>query len=120
MKTKQTNIPVKQLQLDDINELSIAVFICKTEVEQKLVKYATDIGGILLSSMRGKGLSRGAIARAFGGYAEYNVVLFMVRSEFAKDLVQDVSIKFKFDEPGAGKGFLLDTDGYMGAKAAFI
>ena len=120
MKKKQTSIPVESLQLDEINDLSIAVFICKTKDEPALVRYATDIGGILMSSMRGKGLSRGAIARAFGGYDEYNVVLVMVRSEVAKDLVQDVSIKFKFDEPGSGKGFLLDTDGYMGAKAAFI
>ena len=120
MKKKQNSMSIRQLQLDDINELSIAVFICKTKDEPALVKYATDIGGILLSSMRGKGLSRGAIARAFGGYGEYNVVLVMVRSEVAKELVQDVSIKFKFDIPGSGKGFLLDTDGYMGAKAAFI
>ena len=120
MKKKQNSIPVKQLQLDDISELSIAVFICKTKEEPALIKYSTDIGGILLSSMRGKGLSRGAIARAFGGYDDYNVVLVMIRSEVARDLIQDVSIKFKFDEPGAGKGFLLDTDGYMGAKAAFI
>ncbi|MBQ8468663.1 MAG: hypothetical protein IJ542_02785 [Clostridia bacterium] len=118
--SKQNKFAIKKLQLEDINELSIAVFICKTKVEGELVKYATDIGGILLSSIRGKGLSRGAVARAFGGYDEFNVVFVMVRSEVGRDLVQDVSIKFKFDEPNNGKGFLIDTDGYMGAKAAFV
>ena len=120
MQRKKVKMAIKKLQLDDINELSIAVFICKTEKEQELCNYAQDIGGIVMSSVRGKGLSRGSIARAFGGYAEMNVVLVMVRSEVAKELVQDVSIKFKFNEPNNGRGFLLDTDGYMGAKAAFI
>ena len=119
MKNK-TKFAVKKLQLDDINELSIAIFICKTSQERELIKYASDIGGILLSSVRGKGLSHGAVARAFGGYSEMNVVSVLVMTEFAKNLVQDVSIKFKFDEPGNGRGFLIDTDGYMGAKAEFI
>lgn len=120
MRKNKTKMAIKKLQLEDINELSMAVFICKTEKEQDLCKYAQDIGGIVLSSIRGKGLSRGAIARAFGGYSEMNVVLTMIRSEVAKEFVQDVSIKFKFYEPNNGRGFLIDTDGYMGAKAAFI
>ena len=116
----QNKFAIKKLQLEDINDLSIAVFICRREVESALIKYATDIGGLLLSSVRGKGLSRGAVARAFGGYTEMNVVAIMVRSEVAKNLVQDVSIKFRFNEPNNGKGFLIDTEGYMGAKAAFV
>lgn len=117
---KQMPMIVRGLQLADINELSIAVFICKREKEPELIQYATDIGGVLLSSIRAKGLSRGSIATAFGAYSEMNVVLIMAREEIAKSVVQDVSIKFKFDKPGNGKGFLIDTDGYMGAKAAFI
>ena len=122
MKKDKKKMPtiVRGLQLSDINELSIAVFICKREKEGELIRYATDIGGILLSSIRAKGLSRGSIATAFGVYTEINVVTIMARSEIAKSIVQDVSIKFKFDKPGNGKGFLLDSDGYMGAKAAFI
>ena len=111
---------IRKLQLSDINDLSIAVFICKRNDETKLIEYCQDIGGVLLTSMRAKGLSRGGIASTFGAYSDMNVVLIMCLSETAKDLVHDVSSKFKFTEPGNGKGFLIDADGYMGAKAAFI
>lgn len=111
---------VKKLKLSEINELSMAVFICATKIEPQVKNYINDIGGIILSSIRGKGLSRSAIAVALGAYKEMNVIFAMCQTEIAKNIVQDVSIKFKFDLPGNGKGFVLDTDGYMGAKAAFI
>ena len=44
MQKKKVKMAIKKLQLDDINELSIAVFICKTEKEQELCNYAQDIG----------------------------------------------------------------------------
>ncbi len=117
---KKVKVPVRKLKLSEIDELSIAVFICKTEKENELKNYVQDIGGIVLSSIRGKGLSRNAVAVAFGAYTEMNVILAMCQAEVARNIVQDVSIKFKFNEAGNGKGFLLDTEGYMGAKAAFI
>lgn len=117
---KKNKPSIRKLQLSDINEISIAVFICKTQKEAELTQYVKDIGGIVLSSIRGKGLSRNAIAVAFGAYTEMNVVFVMCQQEIARNIVQDVSIKFKFNEQGNGKGFLLDTEGYMGAKAAFI
>ena len=117
---KKNKTPVRKLKLSEIEEISIAVFICKTKKEPELKRYVSDIGGIVLSSMRGKGLSRGAMAVAWGAYDEFNVVLVMCQEEIARNIVQDVSIKFQFNKPGNGKGFLLDTEGYMGAKAAFI
>lgn len=117
---KKNKTPVRKLKLSEIEEISIAVFICKTKKEPELKRYVSDIGGIVLSSMRGKGLSRGAMAVAWGAYDEFNVVLVMCQEEIARNIVQDVSAKFQFNKPGNGKGFLLDTEGYMGAKAAFI
>ncbi len=117
---KKNKMAIKKLQLSDIDELSIAVFICKQTVENQLTAYVKDIGGIVLSSMRGRGLSRVGIASAFGAYTDVNVVMVMCLKDVAKDLVHDVSSKFKFNVPGNGKGFLMETDGYMGAKAAFI
>ncbi len=106
-------------KLSQINELNIAVFICKTSKEQELKAYASSLGGVVLSSMRARGLSRSALAVAFGAYTEINVILIMCQREISKRLIYDVSQKFNFSKPGNGKGFLLDIDGYMGAKAAF-
>lgn len=107
-------------KLSEINELSIAVFICKTETEPELKTYVESIGGKVLSSIRGKGLSRNAFAAAIGAYTKVNVVFAICQTEISRKLVHDVSIKFKFNEQGNGKGFLMDTDGYMGAKACFV
>lgn len=117
---KKAKMQTRKPKLSEINELSIAVFICKTSEESELKKYAEELGGKLLSSMRAKGLSRSSIAAAFGAYTNVCVVLVMCQQEISRRLVHDVSVKFKFTEAGNGKGFLLDTDGYMGAKAAFI
>lgn len=120
MKSKTTTNVVNKRRLQDINEINIAVFICKTSKEPELKKYVSEIGGVVLSSVRGKGLSRSGIATAFGAYSEVNVVFVMCQEEIARDIIQDVSAKFKFNVAGNGKGFLIDTEGYMGAKAAFI
>ncbi len=117
---KKNKISVRKLKLSEIDELSIAMFICKSKLEPNLKKYVSDIGGVVLSSIRGKGLSSNAIAAAFGAYSEMNVVMVMCQKEIARNIVQDVSIKFEFYNPGNGRGFLLDVDGYMGAKAPFI
>lgn len=117
---KNKQVSVRKLKLSEINELSIAVFICKTSKETEVKNYIHDIGGIVLSSIRGKGLSREGIAVAFGAYAQMNVIFAMCQKEIGKTLVHDISLKFKLHESGNGKGFLIDTEGYMGAKAPFI
>lgn len=119
---KKSKLPTSyhKPKLSEINELSIAVFICKTEAEPELKKYIESLGGKILSSLRGKGLSRSAFAAAIGAYTNINVVFAMCQTEISRRLVHDVSIKFKFNEQGNGKGFLINSDGYMGAKARFI
>ena len=40
--------------------------------------------------------------------------------EDIRDFMQFISEKFELSLPGNGKGFTIDIDGYLGAKALFI
>lgn len=113
-------ISVRKLKLGEIDELSMVIFICRTKLEPQLKNYVNDIGGIVLSSIRGKGLSSSAVAAVFGAYSEMNVVFVMCQKEIAQMVVQDTSERFQFNKAGNGRGFVVDIDGYMGAKAPFI
>lgn len=119
-KSVQSEPERRKPKLSEIDELGMAVFICKTSKENELKDYVTELGGVVLSSMRARGLSRNAVAVAFGAYTEMNVIFVTCQQEISRQLIYDVSQKFKFSQAGNGKGFLIDVDGYMGAKAAFI
>ena len=54
------------------------------------------------------------------GAHEMAVFFAVARVEDIKDFMQFISEKFELALPGNGKGFTIDIDGYLGAKALFI
>ena len=112
---------MKTIKLSQINNLVMCMFIVKQKLEKDVCKTINDIGGVVLNVSRGKGVSRYSVFEAFGvGNNEISLVIAEAREEDAKDIIKKVAEEFKFNIPGNGKGFALDIEGYMGAKAPFI
>ena len=110
-----------KLSLSEINELVMCMLIVKREIEKQVVKKVEEVGGIVVSISRGKGVSRYSIFEAFGvGSSDISLVISQARKEDAEDVIRAVSNEFKFNVPGNGKGFALNVDGYMGARAPFM
>lgn len=111
----------RKLKLSEITELSIAVFIVPRENETKVCSLIEQNRGVVLSKFKGKGLSRASVLTGIGAFLDdVSVVFSMARVEEVKDLVTNVSYVLNLDKPGNGKAFVIDVDGYMGAKAPFI
>lgn len=111
----------RKFKLSEINELSLCFFIVKRTLEKDVSEKINELGGVVLDISRGKGVSRYSVFEAFGvGNSEISVIISQARKEDSKELIECVSKQFNFNIPGNGKGFSVDVDGYMGAKAAFL
>ena len=111
----------KSLKISQINELTMCMFIVKRDSEKAVCSKIVEEGGVVLSVSRGKGVSRYSVLEAFGvGCNEISLIISQARREDAEELIRDVSTAFKFNVPGNGKGFALNIEGYMGAKAPFV
>ncbi len=110
-----------RLLLSEINELVMCMFIVKREIEKSVCDKIAACDGVVINVSRGKGVSRYSVFEAFGvGSSDISLVISQARKEDAEDLIKAVASEFKFNIPGNGKGFALNVEGYMGAKAPFI
>jgi len=111
----------KRPKLSEINELSFCVFIIKREEELKLKNRIKELEGEIVSITRGIGVSRATVFESLKiGTDNISVFFVLSRVEDVKDFMQTITEEFEFNVPGKGKGFTIDIDGYLGAKAVFI
>ena len=111
----------KRPKLSEINELSLSVFIIKRKQEDKLKKRIEELEGEIVSISRGIGASRGTVFESLKiGMDEVSVFFVLVRIEDVRDFMRKITDEFELCVPGNGKGFAIDIDGYLGAKAVFI
>lgn len=122
MKSKAKNVTTtKKLKLSEINELTISVFIVKRDNEDHLKARLNELGAKILSIMRGVGVSRQNVFESLRiGTDDCSVFLVTSRIEDVREIMQTISTEFALTVPGNGKGFTIDVDGYLGAKAIFI
>lgn len=108
-------------KLNEINELSLSVFIIKKEQEDKLRKKINELEGEIVSITKGIGVSRSTVFESLKiGMEDMSVFFVLVRIEDVRDFMQTITEEFELCVPGNGKGFVIDIDGYLGAKAVFI
>ena len=108
-------------KLNEINELSIFVVIIPRDMEDEAVDIIKENKGIILSRCKGKGISRAGVLSGIGAYSKNISCIFsMVREEEAIELADAVTDRFDLDVPGNGKAFIINSLGYMGAKAPFV
>ncbi len=117
LKTQPTHRPT----LNEINELTMSIFIIKRKQEEKLASRILELGGQILSIMRGIGVSRSSVFESLKvGTDDCSVFFVISRVEDVRDMMQTIAEEFSLAVPGNGKGFCVDIDGYLGAKAMFI
>jgi len=110
-----------KLKLNEINELSLVVFIVKKSKEDKLKERLLSLNAKVVSIVRGLGVSRNTIFESLKiGTEEVSVFFATSRVEDVKDLLKLITEEFELAVPGNGKGFVLDVDGYLGAKGLFV
>ena len=115
------NKRVHKLSLSEIENLSLCVFIVKKNVEQKLKASIIENEGKILSITYGTGISRSSIFNSLNvGAEEMSVFFVTIRVEDVRKFMRTISKEFELAVPGNGKGFVLDVDGYLGAKALFV
>lgn len=100
--------------LEDINEVKMMVFIVSPELEESVKTRIGSLGGRVLSVEKGKGIQRSHFVLG-EDYVTY-VIFAVARKEDADNITLAVSIEHNFHLPNTGLGFVVDVDGYMGAK----
>lgn len=121
VKVKLRSQSNKKLRLGEINELSMAVFIIQREKENELKKRILELGGKNLSISWGTGISRNTVFESLKiGTEDVSVFFVMARVEDVREIMKTITEEFSLAIPGNGKGFIIDIDGYLGAKAPFI
>ena len=108
-------------RLSEINELSLSVFIVKRQDEDRLKQRIKELEGEIVSITRGIGVSRATVFESLKiGTDDVSVFFTLSRIEDVRDFMQQITEEFELCVPGNGKGFTIDVDGYLGAKAVFI
>lgn len=108
-------------KLSEINELAMAVFIVKRRDENRLSTKLKELGVEILSVTRGIGVSRNTVFESLKvGMEDVCVFFAMARVEDIRDIMETITEEFDLTFPGNGKGFVVDIDGYLGAKAKFL
>lgn len=111
----------KPLKISEIEDLSICVFIVKRNLEERLRSSIIENDGKILSITYGTGISRTSLLSSLKVGSDDVVVFFVtIRVEDVHKFMRIISKEFELAVPGNGKGFVLDVDGYLGAKALFV
>lgn len=120
-KSKVKKTVKRPIKLSEINKLSMCVFIVNREYENQIKTRLHDLQARVVSIIRGIGVSRYSMFSSLKvGTSDMVVILAISRVEDTKKVMKTISIEFSLAKPGNGKSFVIDVDGYLGAKAKFI
>ena len=118
---KKTKLTHKKFSLDDIDELKFMVIITKPEFERSIINRIASFGGRAFFSKKAEGVSKDKKIEMLGIQPVENVVIFATaRSEDATNILVALNSEFNFSAPGYGLGFIVDVEGFMGAKGLFL
>ena len=111
----------KKFSLDQIDELKFMIVIVKPEKEAEAVERLEELGGRVLLTKMGEGISKNKSLELLGIQTTKNVLIFAcARKEDADNMLVALNLELHFTEPGNGLGVTIDVDGYMGTKGLFI
>ena len=111
----------RKLKVSEIEDLSVCVFIVRKNLEDKLKSEILANDGKILSITYGTGISSTSMFSSLKVGSDDVVVFFVtIRVEDVRKFMKIISKQFELAVPGNGKGFVLDVDGYLGAKALFV
>lgn len=116
-----TKIKPKKFTLEQIDELKFLLVIVKPSIEKQVSLRLEELGGRVLLSKIGEGISKNKSLELLGIQTTESALLFAcARREDADNLLVALNAEFNFTEPGNGLGLTIDCDGYMGSKGLFI
>lgn len=116
-----TKTKPKKFTLEQIDELKFMLVIVKPSIEKKVASRLEELGGRVLLSKIGEGISKNKSLELLGIQTTESALLFAcARKEDADNLLVALNAEFNFTEPGNGLGLTIDCDGYMGSKGLFI
>lgn len=111
----------KKFTLDQIDELKFLLVIVKPSIEKQVALRLEELGGRVLISKIGEGISKNKSLELLGIQTTESALLFAcARKEDADNLLVALNAEFNFTEPGNGLGLTIDCDGYMGSKGLFV
>lgn len=114
-------IKPKKFTLDQIDELKFLLVIVKPSIEKQVALRLEELGGRVLISKIGEGISKNKSLELLGIQTTESALLFAcARKEDADNLLVALNAEFNFTEPGNGLGLTIDCDGYMGSKGLFV
>lgn len=121
MKKENNKVGQKKFSLDQIDELKFLLIIVKPSLEKTVVDRMEELGGRVLMSKLGEGVSKNSNLELLGITQNESALIFGVaRKEDADNLLIALNMEFNFAEPGNGLGLTIDVDGYMGTKGLFV
>lgn len=116
-----TKIKPKKFTLEQIDELKFILVIVKPSLEKQVSLRLEELGGRVLISKIGEGISKNKSLELLGIQTTESALLFAcARKEDADNLLVALNAEFNFTEPGNGLGLTIDCDGYMGSKGLFV
>ena len=119
-KSKDKSKP-KKFALEQIDELKFMLIIVKPEIEKPVISRLEELGGRVLLSKIGEGISKNKSLELLGIQTSESLLIFAcARKEDADNMLVALNLEFNFTEPGNGLGLTIDCDGYMGAKGLFV
>ena len=111
----------RKFSLDQIDELKFIIIIIKPELEKQVTIRLEELGGRVLLTKLGEGISKNKAMELLGIQSTESVLIFATaRKEDADNMLMALDTEFNFTEPGNGLGMTLDVDGYMGSKGLFV
>lgn len=120
-KSTKKNVKKKKFSLDQIDEMKLVIIIVRPEVENPVIDRLEEMGGRVLLTEHGEGISKSKSLELLGLQTVEDVVIFATaRKEDADNLLIALDSEFNFTQPGAGLGLTVEVDGYMGAKGLFV
>lgn len=118
---KRSHYRPKKFSLDQIDELKFVLIIVKPELEKTTTTRLEELGGRVLITKIGEGISKNKSLELLGIQTTQSCLIFAcARKEDADNLLVALNMELNFTEPGNGLGLTIDVDGYMGTKGLFV
>lgn len=120
-KNKKFVIVPNKLTPSQINNLSMCFFITKKDRYDDLAEFITNNGGRVISAIPASGSEKNAVMETLSGFIfDHYVVIAICPEEIAQTFMSNVCKIFEFNKKKKGLAFMIEIDGYMGAKGPFV